>query len=253
MPARALSTTNPPYRATRAVPAAPAPAPAPDRANPQHADLDVRSYVVSGTLGVAAFLGQTAVTFFVALFLLASGNSFRRKMVKLAGPTLRQKKVTIEMLDEITEQIQRYLLVQVGLSVIVGVVTWAVFMAIGLRQSAAWGVVAGVTNLIPYVGAVAVGVGSALVALLQFGTLDMALLVGGSSFAIHSVIGNLLTPWWMGRASRMSAVAVFIAVLGFGWLWGVAGLLLGVPILLAVKSVCDRVDDLKSIGELLSG
>ncbi|MGC4062164.1 MAG: AI-2E family transporter [Aquabacterium sp.] len=161
-----------------------------------------------------------------------------------------QKKITIETLDEITDQIQRYLIVQVGVSVAVGVATWIAFYAIGLNQSAVWGIVAAVTNLVPYVGAVLVGVGSAVVGLVQFGTMDMALLVGGSSFAVHTLIGNLLTPWWMGRASRMSSVAVFIAVLIFGWLWGVAGLLLGVPILLIVKSVCDRVEELKPIGEL---
>jgi predicted PurR-regulated permease PerM len=79
----------------------------------------------------------------------------------------------------------------------------------------------------------------------------MALAVGGTSFAIHTVIGNVLTPWWMGRASKMSPVAVFVAILVFGWLWGVSGLLLGVPILLVIKSVCDRVDDFKGVGELL--
>lgn len=213
--------------------------------------LDIRAYLLSGTLGALAFLGQVVIVFFIALFLLASGNDFRRKMIKLAGPKLSQKKITIETLDEITDQIQRYLLVQLGVSFAVGIATWLAFYALGVNQSAAWGVVAGITNLIPYVGALFVGAGSALVGLVQFGSVEMALVVGGTSFVIHTLIGNLLTPWWMGRASRMSAVAVFIAVLVFGWLWGVAGLLLGVPILLVVKSICDRVEDLKPVGEIL--
>ena len=213
--------------------------------------IDVRGYVLSGTIGALAVMGQVAVVFFIALFLMASGNSFRRKMVKLAGPKLSQKKVTIETLDEITDQIQRYLLVQLGVSVIVGIATWMAFFAIGMNQSAVWGVVAGVTNLIPYLGAILVGGGSAVVGLVQFGTVEMALLVGGSSFVVHTLIGNLLTPWWMGRASKMSPIAVFVAVLVFGWLWGVAGLLLGVPILMVAKTICDRIEDLKPIGELL--
>lgn len=213
--------------------------------------LDVRAYLLTGTLGAMAFLGKIAVILFVALFLLASGNSFRRKMVKLAGPKLSQKKVTIETLDEITDQIQRYLLVQVGVSVVVGVLTWLAFLGLGLHNAGVWGVVAGVANLIPYAGALVVGGGSAIVALVQFGTPEMAIAIGAASFAIHTVVGNVLTPWWMGRASKMSAVAVFITLLVFGWLWGVWGLLLGVPILLVVKSVCDRVDDLKPVGELL--
>lgn len=215
------------------------------------ARIDIPGFLLSGTLRALAFLGQLIVVFFVALFLLASGNDFRRKMIRLTGPRLSQKKITIETLDEISEQIQRYLLVQLGVSLAVGVATWLAFYAIGLNQSAVWGVVAGVTNLVPYVGAVLVGGASAVVGLVQFGTAEMALLVGATSFAIHTLIGNVMAPWWMGRAGRMSPIAVFITVLLFGWLWGVAGLVLGVPILLAIKAVCDRVEDLKPIGEIL--
>ena len=213
--------------------------------------IDVRAYVLSGTMGAFALLGQLSVVFLIALFLLASGNSFRRKMVKLAGPTFRQKKVTVETLDEIAEQIQRYLVVQLGVSVLVGVTTGLAFLAIGMEQAAVWAVVAGLTNLIPYLGAIIVSVGSAVTGLVQFGTVGMALLVGATSFAIHTLIGNLLTPWLMGRASRMSPVAVFVAVLLFGWLWGVWGLFLGVPVLMALKSICDRIEELRAVGELL--
>ncbi len=213
--------------------------------------LDVRDYLWTGTLGLVTFLGQFAVVFFVTFFLLASGNTFRRKMVQLAGPKLSQKRVTIQALDEINGQIQQYLLVQLATSIVVGVLTWLAFLAIGLDHAAVWGVTAAVTNLIPYVGAVLLGGASALVGFIQFGALDMGLLVGAASFAIHGVIGNLLTPWWMGRAARMSPFVVFVSVLAFGWLWGVWGLLLGVPILMVVKSICDRVDELKPIGEFL--
>ena len=218
----------------------------------EKAGLNVRDYLWTGTLGLMTFLGQAAVVFFITFFLLASGNTFRRKMVKLAGPKLSQKRVTIQALDEITGQIQRYLLVQLATSAIVGVLTWLAFWWIGLQHAAVWGVAAAFTNLIPYVGAVLFGGASTLVGFIQFGAIDMALLVGGASFAIHGVIGNLLTPWLTGRASRMSPFVVFVSVLAFGWLWGVWGLLLGVPILMVVKSVCDRVEELKPVGEFLS-
>ncbi len=213
--------------------------------------LNVRDYLWTGTLGLFAFLGQAAIVFFITFFLLASGDTFRRKMVKLAGPRLSQKKITVQALDEITAQIQRYLLVQLAVSILVGILTWLAFLAIGLDHSAVWGVFAGVTNLIPYLGAVIVGGASALVGFIQFGAIDMGLLVGASSFAIHTFVGNLLTPWWMGKAGSLSPVAVFVSVLAFGWLWGVLGLLLGVPILMVVKSICDRVDELNAVGELL--
>lgn len=227
------------------------PARNPPPASPPEHSVDVRGYLLSGTLGAVSFLTKLSIVLLVALFILASGSSFRRKMVKLAGKTFTQKKVTVETLDEITYQIQRYLLVQVGVSVVVGVCTGVAFMMMGLSNAGAWGLAAGLTNLVPYVGAAVLSGGAAVVALVQFGTLEMALAVGGVSLLIHAAAGNVLTPWWTGRASKMSPVAVFIAVLVFGWLWGVWGLLLGVPILLVVKSVCDHVDDLKPVGELL--
>jgi predicted PurR-regulated permease PerM len=92
-----------------------------------------------------------------------------------------------------------------------------------------------------------------LAALTQFGSIEKSLLVGGVSIALHVLSGYVLAPWLTSRASRLNAVAVFIGVLGWGWLWGVWGLLLGTPILMIVKAVCDRVDDLKPVGELLGG
>ncbi|MGZ8260618.1 MAG: AI-2E family transporter [Caldimonas sp.] len=217
----------------------------------ERAAFNVRDHLWSGTIGLFSFLGQTLVVLFVTLFLLASGDTFRRKMVKLAGPRLSQKKITVQALDEVSVQIQRYLLVQLATSVVVGVATGLAFYALGLNNAATWGVAAAITNLVPYIGAFIVGVGSAMVGFIQFDSVDRALLIGASSFAIHAVVGNLLTPWWTGRASRMSPFAVFVGVLAFGWLWGAVGLVLGTPILMAVKAVCDRVDELKPVGEFL--
>jgi len=213
--------------------------------------FNVKDYLWTGTLGLLTFVGQVATVFLIAYFLLVAGDTFRRKMVKLAGPRLSQKRITVEALDEVTGQIQRYLLVQLFTSLFVGLATWLAFAWMGLQNAAVWGVVAAVTNLIPYLGAVIIGAGSALLGFLQFGTLEMALAVGGASFAIHSVVGYLLTPWLTSRANRMNPVAVFVGVLAWGWLWGLPGLILAVPILVAVKAVCDRVDDLKPVGEIL--
>lgn len=213
--------------------------------------FDIKDYLWSGTLGVAASVGQALVVVFIAFFLLASGDSFRRKMVKIAGPTFAQKRITVQLLDEVTGQIHRYLLVQVFTSALVGVVTWAAFLAIGLEQAAVWGVAAFVLNFIPYFGTIVLTAAAALVAFVQFGTVDMALLVAGIAIGLHTITGNLLTPWLTSRTSRLNAVSVFVGVLAFGWLWGVWGLLLGVPILTTVKAVCDRVDDFQPIGELL--
>jgi len=213
--------------------------------------FSVHEYLWSGTVGLFVVAGQLAIVLFVTLFLLASGDTFRRKMVKLAGPRLSQKKITVQALDEIGLQIQRYLLVQLATSVVVGVATGVVFYALGLNNAAVWGVAAGVTNLVPYLGALVLGSVSAIAGFVQFDSIEHALLIGASSFAIHGVVGNVLTPWWTGRASRMSPFAVFVGVLAFGWLWGAAGLILGTPILMVTKTVCDRIDELKPVGEFL--
>jgi predicted PurR-regulated permease PerM len=213
--------------------------------------LDVKSYLWMGTMGAVGFIGQLGIVLFLTYFLLVSGDTFRRKLVRIAGPTLSKKKITLQVLDDINDQIQRYLLVQLATSILVGAATWLAFLWLGVEHAAILGVAAGVCNSIPYLGPAVVTGGTALVAILQFGTLEMAFLVGGVSLAITSLEGYLLTPWLTGRASRMSAVVVFVGVLFWGWLWGVWGLLLGVPIIMIVKAVCDRVEDLKPIGELL--
>jgi predicted PurR-regulated permease PerM len=213
--------------------------------------FDVREWLLPGTLNLIEAVGQAVAVCFITYFLLAAGSTFRRKMVKIAGPTFTEKRVTVQALDEISGQIERYLLVQLFTSVVLGIATWLAFLALGLQHAAVWGLLAGVTNLIPYVGAILVVVGSALVGFVQFGAFDQALFVAGSAFAIHTFIGYWLTPWLTSRAGSMNPVVIFAGVLAWGWLWGVWGLLLGAPILMVVKSVCDRVDDLKPIGELL--
>jgi len=213
--------------------------------------FNVKDYLWSGTLGLVGFAGQTLVVSFITFFLLVAGSTFRRKLVRIAGPTFSRKKITIQALDEITGQIQRYMLVQVFTSLVVGVATWLAFLWIGLKHAAVWGVAAGVLDLIPYIGLVVIGGSSAVVGFLQFGTLDMAVLISGVSVVIHGIEAYLLTPWLTSQTSRMNPVVIFVGVLAWGWLWGLWGLLLGVPILMIVKAVCDRVDDLKPVGELL--
>ena len=213
--------------------------------------FDIKDHLWSGSLGLLASLVQIGMVALITFFLLASGDQFRRKLVKLAGPTLSKKKITLQALNQIHDQIQRYMLVQLFTSVMVGVATWLCFLALGLENAAVWGVAAGVLDLVPYVGSMVIAAGSALVAFLQFGTLETALLVGGASMVIHSMEAFLLTPWLTSRANQMNPVAIFVGVLAWGWLWGVWGLLLGVPILVVIKAVCDRIDDFKSVGEFL--
>ncbi|MFL6691542.1 MAG: AI-2E family transporter [Ramlibacter sp.] len=217
----------------------------------ERAGFDLRDHLWSGTLGLASLIGQVTVVTFLTYFLLLSGDTFRRKLVKITGPTLSEKKLTVQALDEINVQIQRYLLVNLLVSLGEGIGIALLFTALGIKHAIVWGVVAGILNLVPYVGSALFIVAATLVVFVQTGQIEKALLIGGITVVINTVKGNLLLPWLTSKASRMNAVSVFVGVLFWGWLWGVWGLLLGIPIMMVIKAVCDRVDHLKPVGELL--
>jgi predicted PurR-regulated permease PerM len=213
--------------------------------------IDIREYVMWGSAGVAAFAGEAMLIVFFVFFLLASGDLFKRKLVKIAGPSLERRKVTVQILDEINAQIERFLLVLLVTSVIVGVASWIAFTILGLEQAVFWAVAAGAFNTIPYFGPVVVSLGTGIVAFLQFGTLGMAATVGAVALAITSIEGWVLMPLLARRLVRTNEIAVFVSLIFWSFVWGVWGTLLAVPILVSLKAVCDRVDDLKPIGELL--
>jgi predicted PurR-regulated permease PerM len=214
--------------------------------------FDVSGYVRWGSAGAASFAGQFVLLVFLVYFLLASGDLFKRKLVRIAGPLLSTRRITVQVLDEINVQIAHFLLHLALASIVVGVTTGLAFWWIGLNQPMVWGLAAGILNTIPYFGPVLVLTGSAGAALLQFGTLEMVLLVAGVSLAITTLEGFLLTPWLMSQAGRMNAVAVFVGLLFWGWMWGLWGMLLATPIIMATKTMCARVDELAPIAELLS-
>ena len=213
--------------------------------------FDVKEYLVLGALRLVELSAQFLSVCFITYFLLASGDVFRRKMARISGPDFAKRRLTVQALDEITQQIQRYLAVQLLTSALVGVATGLAFWVIGVDEAAVWGIGAAVLNLIPYVGSFVFTAAASVVALTQFDNLEMTLLVAGVSTVLHLISGYLLTPWLTSRTSQLNAVTVFVGVLGWGWLWGAAGLLLGAPIRMVVKAVCDRVEELKPLGELM--
>jgi len=221
------------------------------RVQVEDAPINVNDYVMWGSMSIAAGAGQLLLILFLAYFLLSSGDLYRRKLVKIVGPSLTKKKITVQILQEIDRQIESFLLVQLLTSTVVGIATWLAFRWVGLEQAAVWGLLAGIFNSIPYVGPVIVSGGTAIIAFLQFGTMEMTLLASGVAMVITSLEGFLLTPWLTSRAARMNAVAVFVGLLFWGWVWNVWGMLLAVPMLMVIKAVCDHVEDFKGVGELL--
>jgi predicted PurR-regulated permease PerM len=213
--------------------------------------IDVRGYLSWGSASAIVFAGEATLVVFFVFFLLASGDLFKRKLVKLAGPSLEKKKITIHILNEIDSQIERFLLVRAVTSAAVGIATWLAFRAIGFHYAGVWGISAGVFNSIPYLGPVVIAAGTAVAGFTQFGTIGMALYVSGISVVITSLEGWLLTPWLTSRTARTNEVAIFAGLIFWSFVWGIWGTLLAVPMLVVVKAFCDRIEDLKPIGELL--
>ncbi len=208
-------------------------------------------YIWIGGLGLFGFLGQFAVILFLVYFLLVTGDLYKRKLVRIAGPTLSKKRVTVQILDEINQQIESFIKVQLLTSLVVAVATGAVLWGFGIENFAMWGLLAGLFNSIPYLGPILVSGGLALVAFMQFNDVARSLYVSGAAFAITSLEGFLLTPMMMGRAAQMNPVAIFVGLLFWSWVWGIWGTVLAVPMLMMIKSICDHVEDLQPIGELL--
>jgi predicted PurR-regulated permease PerM len=208
-------------------------------------------YVWSGSMTAASFLNQMVMILFLTYFLLVADDLFKRKLVEVVGPALTTKKITVKILDDIAGQIERFLLIQVFTSLLVGVATWLALWAMGVQQAAFWGFLAGIFNSIPYYGPLLVTAALATVAYLQFGAVGKMLQVAGVALAITTAEGSFLTPTLMGKAAGMNRVAMFAGLLFWTWMWGVWGLLLAVPIMMAVKAVCDHVEDLQPVGRFL--
>jgi len=216
------------------------------------ASFNFGEYLLMGTASVATGAGQFFVVICLVYFLLVTGDAFRRTLVRVTGDTLSKKKITVQILDEIDIQIQRYLLVQLATSALLGVVTWAVFAWMGLKDPVFWGCLGGLLHLIPYVGPTAFVAMTALVAFVQYDSYQPVVIILGSVLFSIGVIGLILVPWLTQKVGKIKAVVVFLSLLIWGWLWGVWGLLLGVPIVMAINAICERIEDFNAISEFLS-
>lgn len=213
--------------------------------------IDVKEYLWLGWWGLLAFAGQALLIVFLSFFMLSSGDLYRRKFVRLAGGRLSDRRVTVEILDEVGSQISSFLIHQVMTGTLVGVSTWLAFWWLGVEYAGLWGLAAGIMNSIPYFGPTVIAIAAFAFSFVQFESVWQASLVSGASLVITTIEGMVVTPLMVSRMARMNPVAVFLGLLFWGWMWGVVGMLLAVPLLMATKAVAERVDDLKPLAELL--
>lgn len=213
--------------------------------------IRVMDWVLAGSMSLAAFMSQATMVIFLVFFLLLAGDTFKRKLVKLTGPTLTRKKVTVHILDDINTSIQSYMFMLLVTNILLALLMWGALRALGLENAGAWAAFSGVAHLMPYFGPLVITVATGMAAFLQFESLSMVMLVAGASLVIATLVGMVVATWMTGKIARMNPAAVFVSLLFWGWLWGVWGLLLGVPVVMVLKVVAERVEGMEVVSELL--
>ncbi len=151
----------------------------------------------------------------------------------------------------IDASMQRYMFMFLATNVLVGLATWIALIWCGLENAGAWAVAAGLLHIVPYFGPAVTAAFIGMAAFMQFESLSTALLIGGISLAIATVVGYFVTTWMTGRIAKMNTAAVFVSLLFWAWLWGVWGLLLSIPITVILKVVAQHVEQLEPVAELL--
>ena len=215
--------------------------------------INVRDYIMMGTANAVAGFGQLVVVLSLTYFLLISSDGFRSALVRASGPTLSRKKAALRIGAEIVTLIQRYLGLQLAGSVLLGVVVGIAFARLGLDNALFWACCGALLHLIPYVGPAVFFIIVSMVAYVQFHSWVPVVAVITSILLTTGIIGMLLVPWLTHKVNRLNPVTVFVTLLFWSWLWGTWGLLLGIPIMIAINVICERVEGLHAVSLFLSG
>lgn len=222
-----------------------------DESAPRKVEVQPAGILTRVSSVTAAAAAVTLSVVFLTYFLLATGQQLRRKLVALPREPLHRERME-HALDEIERQTSKYLLLTTLISIGVGGATWALLAAAAVPNASLWAVIAGVTNFIPYIGAAVTAVLIGAAALLAFDGVERTLIVIGGFLLIHLVAGNLVTPALLGRKLPLNPVALFICLMFWGWVWGVPGAILAVPLTVMIQVICAHVDRLRPVAGLLS-
>jgi predicted PurR-regulated permease PerM len=213
----------------------------------------IKQFLLVQTSSAIAALLQLGAALVIAFFLLAAGDTFRRKLVRRAGASLARRRATVEMLNQIDTHIQRYMLATILVNLLIGLASWAFFYSVGVERPMVLGALAGAMHLFPYVGSGFAGSVAGIAGLLQSGDPKFALMLAGGTVFIALTIGFLFNTWLQGYTFKMNSAVVIVGVLFFGWLWGAWGIFLAVPVLAVIKTVCERIPPWGAVAEFLAG
>ncbi len=184
-------------------------------------------------------------------FMLVYDQVFIAKLVKLL-PTLSDKKMAVAIAHDIESQISRYLFTITAINASLGAAVGTAVGLLGLHNPVMWGVMVAVLNFVPYLGALTGIICMTIGAVLSFNSLGYALIFPGVYLAFGTLEGSFITPWVMGRSLSLNPVIILLSLMFWGWLWGIVGVILAVPILAAFKIFCAHVKPMEPLAEFLS-
>ncbi len=212
--------------------------------------VEIRSYLLSLTRPVLTLTSKTVMVVIILVFILI-GSPYTEYKVRKAFSAQSCDRVLL-ILASISKQIGRFLSVMTLISAFTGFCVWVALTALGVDFAATWGILAFMLNFIPTVGSIVASIPPILVAVVQFypNTL-LALAVAGALLVIQFTLGNILTPKVMGDNLNLSPVVILVSLLFWGWLWGVAGALLSMPIAAIIRIVCENVKQLNMLSVLM--
>ncbi|QDU87469.1 AI-2 transport protein TqsA [Pirellulimonas nuda] len=198
-----------------------------------------------------AYLASASITLFMLFFLLAAGDRYLEKTVEII-PTWRGKRDAVMLARDVQSRIASYLgmitLINIGLGIVVGLGLWWV----GMPNPVLWGVLAGVLNFIPVAGLLIGVVLTLVVGLAELPTIGQALAAPSIYLLANGIEANFITPAVLGRSISLNPVVILLAVFFWGWIWGMGGVLLAVPMLIVAKIVCESNESLKPYAVFLS-
>lgn len=197
------------------------------------------------------FVASAVVMLILLYFLLAYDGVFLEKIIRIT-PRLADKKRAVSIMRDIEAHISRYLLTITAINIGLGVAVGVTVHFLGLRNPIMWGMMVATLNFVPYLGALTGIVCMTLGAVLSFDSLGYAMIFPASYLLLAILEGNFITPMILGRSLTLNPVLILIALAFWGWMWGISGMILAVPILATFKIFCDHIEPMAPIAEFMS-
>jgi predicted PurR-regulated permease PerM len=215
--------------------------------------VEVKQHPITETffMRTPEFVASAVLLLIFLYFLLVYDQVFIAKLVKLL-PTLADKKMAVAIAHDIESQISRYLFTITAINASLGVAVGTAVGLLGLHNPVMWGVMVAVLNFVPYLGALTGIICMTIGAVLSFNSLGYALIFPGVYLAFGTLEGSFITPWVMGRSLSLNPVMILFSLTFWGWMWGIVGVILAVPILAAFKIFCAHIKPMEPLAEFLS-